>query len=122
MADSKEEYSTESKDFIARVPTDKPAEKEYERSKKREAKYNERWKKQKVNLNEVVDTFAPDATIRKEKGKLIYEGERYNVLADMSAGYLRIWDKETEQYVTLDGAPDPKYKNGHYKIMRREEM
>ena len=91
----------------------------YEDSKAREAKHGHKW--EKVNINEIVDEFAPDSRGRVEKGKCIFEGPRYNVVCDMSSGYLRVYDREKKTHVFLDGRPDKK-GGAHYKIKQREEM
>ena len=44
-----------------RVPIFDIDRKRYERSKRKEAEFNENWMKQKVNLNELVDKYAPKA-------------------------------------------------------------
>ena len=45
----------------------------YEKSKERERKYNERWKQHKVNLNELVNKYAPGATPKIKGVKAIFE-------------------------------------------------
>ena len=54
--------------------------------------------------------------------KYVFEGERYEVKADMASGYLRIYDKVARSYVTLDGIPSDDLELTHFKILRREEM
>lgn len=97
------------------------SEADYEKSKAREKKHNESWEKQKVNLNEIIDTFAPDFEAKEHGAKMIFYGDRYNVIADMASGYLRIYDNTLKEYVKLDGTPGND-KHTHYKIMKREEM
>ena len=117
MSDSKDRYSKTSASYTH----SEQGKAEHDKSKAREAKHNESWKKQSVNLNEVVDKFAPGATGEQKNGKFIYFGDKYNVVADMSSGYLRIMDNETKKYVKLDGSVGTP-KETHYKIKRREEM
>jgi hypothetical protein len=60
MGDYKSAYSDISKDYIEKVvPTSDIEKGRYNRSKDREAQFNEHWLKQEVNLNEVVDRFVP---------------------------------------------------------------
>lgn len=93
----------------------------FDRSKKREKKYNESWKERPVNLNEICDKFAPGNVGCKEGVKFVFNGDDYKVVADMASGYLRIQDLNTGKYVTLDGVPGT-LEETHFKILRREEM
>lgn len=128
MSDYKSAYSDVSKDYIESLVPSSPLEQErYDRSKVREAKNNENWIKQKVNLNEIVDQFIPEdgdvVTQRTESGvKYNFEGERYIVKCDKVAGYLRIYDKIEKSYCLLDGTPSKDLEKTHFKIKRREEM
>ena len=122
MSDSKTAYSEVSHYYVEVLAARHEADRLiYERSKKREAKYNDEWQKQPVNINEICDRFAPGDSGHAVKGKYIFEGPQYNVVADMPAGYLRIYDKVNGCYVLLDGSRDTK-SMGHYKILKREEM
>lgn len=128
MGDFKAAYSDISKDYIENVVPNSTIDKErYNRSKAREAKNNENWLKNKVNLNEIVDKFVPqvDGFVEQhsEGGvKYDFEGPRYIVKCDKVAGYLRIYDKETKMYCKLDGTPSRNGDETHFKIKRREEM
>lgn len=122
MSDYKSPYSEASSLFIDDANASQTALAISRSSKRREEKHNDEWLKNKVSLNDVCDRFAPGDRGHEEKGKYIFEGDRYNVVADMSAGYLRIWDKTLCSYVTLDGLPDRHNRHSHYKILRREEM
>ncbi|MGN1383581.1 MAG: hypothetical protein ACI4W2_12285 [Eubacterium sp.] len=128
MSDYKAAYSDISKDYIENVvPSSDIDRGRYDRSKKREAKYNENWKKQKVNLNEIVDKFVPSTENFVEQHseggvKYDFEGERYIVKCDKAAGYLRIYDKKAKSFCELDGTPSNKREETHFKIKRREEM
>lgn len=122
MADSKNYYSNNSNIYINKtVKMSKEAKHKYDISKKKEEKYNEEWETKKVNINEVVDKFAPNSTGHVEGYKFVYEGEKYQVVADMVSGSLRIKDKGTNQYVTLDGKPGSR-NDTHFKIKKRGEM
>ena len=94
---------------------------DYNKSKARENKHNASWEQQKVNLNEIIDTFAPTFREREVGSKMIFFGDRYNVITDMASGYLRIYDTNLKSYVRLDGTPGTD-KETHFKIKKREEM
>lgn len=117
MSDAKSNYSETANKY-----TENAAGKQaYANSKGRESRYNANWKKQSVNLNEVVDKFAPGAKGKAINGKFIYFGDAYNVVADMPSGYVRVFDNKKKKYVTLEGVLGSR-KETHYKIKRREEM
>ncbi|MGI6033435.1 MAG: hypothetical protein ACOX69_08470 [Coriobacteriales bacterium] len=122
MSDYKSVYSEASQYYVEKeVPSSGTTQAQYDRSKAREAEYNENWKKRPVNLNEICDKFAPGDDGYKDGVKWKFNGERYQVVADMASGYLCIYDKETKTWCKLDGTPG----NGdetHFKILRREEM
>jgi hypothetical protein len=128
MGDYKSAYSDISKDYIEKiVPTSEVEKGRYNRSKEREAQFNEDWLKQKVNLNEVVDRFLPAVegfVEQHSRGgvKYEFEGERYIVKCDKVAGYLRIYDKKLKSFCRLDGTPSKSETETHFKIKRREEM
>lgn len=124
MSDTKSLYSKISKIFIENANAQNELMKfEYEKSKARENKHNKEWLKHPVNLNEVIHTFAPEYTTHQVNGKYIFSSNdgHYDIVTDMSAGYLRIYDKKLNKYVGLDGKPG-KEKNTHYKIKKRGEM
>ena len=128
MADYKQAYSDISKDYVDNiVPGSALDQERYDRSKAREAANNENWKKQKVNLNEIVDRFVPEVNGFVEQHteggvKYVFEGDRYTVKCDKVAGYLRIYDKQSKMYCKLDGTPSKNGDETHFKIKRREEM
>ena len=111
MADSKSAYSSASKKFVNKT---------IQNSEKEEL-YNEDWSKQKVNINEIVDEFTPNSKGYKVGYKYVFEGNKYQVVADMVAGYLKIVDKKTKQSLKLNGKPGSK-KDTHFKILKRSEM
>lgn len=122
MADSKSAYSEASKHYIEiKVPISADDKGRFDRAKAREAKYNENWKAQSVNINEIVDEFCPDFSVKEKGNKFIFKGSRYDVSADMVAGYLTIYDNHINEWVRLDGTV-AENGNGHYKIKKREEM
>lgn len=122
MSDNKSYYSSNSKNYVNNVvPKSEIDLKHYNDSKKKEEIHNESWSKQKVNINEVVDKFAPNSPGYVNGYKFIYEGDKYQVVTDMVAGYLRIKNKKTNQYVKLDGKPGSREET-HFKIKKKEEM
>lgn len=94
---------------------------EYKKSKKREEKHNKDWNERKVNINEIIDRFTPNFTAKTNGQKMIFEGEKYVVVTDMAAGYLRVYDIEKGGYIKLDGSLGTD-KETHFKIKKREEM
>lgn len=122
MSDYKSVYSEAAQYYVEEtVPSSEIDQGRFDRSKKREEKYNENWKERPVNLNEICDKFAPGDAGHKEGVKFVFEGDDYKVVADMATGYLRIQDLNSGKYVTLDGAPSA-LEETHFKILRREEM
>ncbi len=93
-----------------------------------------------TNINNVVDKFTPNATPIIKNNKVIYNStdDRYEVVADIGGGYLRIYDNKKKCYVDLDGEDVRNYtdkrgkKHGrkkteqqaltHFRIFKREEM
>ena len=128
MSDYKAAYSDVSNFYINDVvPLNSIDQDRYGRSKAREEKFNENWKKQKVNLNEIVDKFVPEnGTVKNQYShggiKYVFEGDRYKVICDKAGGYLRIYDKILKSYCKLDGTPSNDGDETHFKIKRREEM
>ena len=116
--DNKALYSKASKYY---VENHNDSDTKYDKSKEHEKKHNKSWEKQKVNLNEIIDKFAPVFTANEHGSKMIFYGKKYNVIADMASGYLRIYDKSLREYVKIDGTPGND-KSTHFKIKKREEM
>ena len=122
MSDYKGGYSSTSTNYVNNiVPFSEKALKEYTLSKKREDKYNDSWSKTKVNINDIVEKFAPNSNTYVQGYKYIFDGAHYEVVADMAAGYLRIIDKYTNQPVKLNGKPGSNEET-HFKILKRGEM
>lgn len=124
MADSKSAYSEASKHYIeVKVPVSAKDQKRFDKAKLREASFNENWKKQMVNLNEIIDQFCPNFTVKEKGEKLIFKGDRYHIQTDMVAGYLKILDFTNKVWIKLDGSKaNISIGEGHYKIKKREEM
>lgn len=123
MPDSKSNYSSSSTDYVNNdaVTNDIDIERA-KRSKEREEKYNENWKQNMVNINEVVDKFCPGVVGKTISGvKFVYKNENYIIECDKVAGYLRIYDRKGKCYVKADGTPGSPEET-HLKIKKREEM
>jgi len=116
--DKKALYSKASKYYIT---NNSGSDSHYAKSKDRESKHNSDWENNKVNINEIIDKFAPDFTAIENNEKMIFKGKDYNVIADMASGYLRIYDNNLKTNVRLDGKPGTE-KETHFKIKKREEM
>ncbi len=122
MADYKDGYSNASQNYVGNVVTSNDVDRErYSRSKAREELYNDNWRKQMVNINDIVNQFVPNSTGYSKGPKYIFENENYTIKADMSAGYLRIYDKKRKRYVKLDRTPGSNEET-HFKIKKRSEM
>lgn len=122
MADYKSRYSDASSNYVNNtIYTNELDMRRYNTSKEHESKYNDNWSKQKVNLNDIVNEFAPNSEGKVRGMKFEFKGDRYDVVADMSAGYLRIWDKKIKKWVKLDGSLGTQSET-HYKIKKSEEM
>lgn len=71
---AKEIYSEMSKCYVEiEMTTNEVDRKRYQRAKEREVLYNENWKKIKVNINEIVDKFTPDAKGKKKGEKFVFK-------------------------------------------------
>lgn len=123
MADSKEGYSKAAK-YYARIMIHGSMldAVRYYKSKLRESKFNENWKKHMVNLNDVVNQFTPGSKGKTKGVKYQFENSKYIVKVDMPSGYLRIYDKQAKEYTKIDGTPSPVREETHFKIMKRKEM
>ena len=85
MADSKTAYSSASKKFVNKaVLKSEEAKHQFDVSKKKEEKYNNKWSNHMVNINEVVDKFSPNSKGYKNGYKYVFEGDKYQVVADMA--------------------------------------
>lgn len=122
MADSKSRYSAAARIFNKFTRhTSMPAAIGYLKSKLREKQYNENWKKNTVDLNDIVKRFTPGVKGEARGIKYEFENKRYIVKVDMPSGYLRIKDKIIDKYIKLDGTPGTRDET-HFKIKKRKEM
>lgn len=98
MADAKEMYSNVSKFYVdVKIKVNQIDTDRYNKSKTRENQWNEQWKKQKVNVNVIVNQFTPNFTAKENGVKYKFIGKDYEVHCDMVAGYLRIYDKKSQK-------------------------
>ncbi|MBO4462363.1 MAG: hypothetical protein J5749_05715 [Lachnospiraceae bacterium] len=123
MADSKSRYSDAAKVYgkITRHGSMLEAIRYY-KSKLREAKHNEMWKKHLVNLNEIVDKFTHGVKGKAQGVKFVFKNENYIIKADMPGGYLRVFDKKAKMYTDIMGKPSRNQDETHFKIKKRKEM
>lgn len=123
MSDAKSHYSAASSDYVNRIVSSSPIDRErYRRAKAREARWNANWIRQSVNINDVIRNFTPNDTVGHRDGiKHVYENSHYKVVADKAAGYLRIYDKWLRRNVDLNGRVQTPART-HFKILKREEM
>lgn len=93
-----------------------------------------------VNINAIVDRFAPGATPQVVRGKVKYVSSngRYEIIADIGGGYLRIYDNlkrchvdaygnDVRNYIDNRGkqhgrSPSEQKALTHFRILKREEM
>ncbi len=94
----------------------------YNRSKEKERQFNENWKKEKVNLIEIVEKYAPNAKAYEKGYKLYFKGDKYTVIADLISGSARIKENATKLWLRLDGSLTKSPEGTHFKIKRWEEM
>ena len=118
-SDSKSVYSKAAEYNLTNL-SDERIFRAYQASKEREKRHNNEWVKRKVNINDIVAVFTPNAKKETSYQKLIFKGDKYTVIADLNAGYLRIQNKEGK-YIRLDGTVGSNSET-HFKIMNREEM
>jgi len=121
MSDNKEKYSKTSKKEIELnvVETNKKKE-QYDKAKRLEQQYNNKWKQHMVDINEIIKKFTPNAEPKIKGSKMEYISEDYHVKADMFAGYLRIFDRKTGQAIKLDKTPGT-LDETHFKIKKKKE-
>lgn len=123
MSNAKSAYSVISGYYSEQVvPSSQKDKNRYDRSKRREQKYNEEWKKEKVNVNEIVDKYAPDAESYRDGVKFYFEGKENTVMCDMVGGYLRVKNNATGLFYRADGSLTDSNEGTHFKIKKWEEM
>lgn len=123
MSNVKAMYSVVSGYYCEQVvPSNNIDRERYNRSKLREKEYNEKWEKQKVDVNKMVDEYAPNAKGFKKGGKFFFEGAENTVICDMSSGYLRIRKNAADLYYRSDGTLTDSNEGTHFKIKKWEEI
>lgn len=122
MSNAKEVYSKLSQNYVDAVPSTPNLQHGYIASKKREAQFNENWKKNKVNINEIVDKYTPEVTPEVHGVKAVCKNKDYIVKADMASGYLKVYDRNNRTFLDKYGNPVPDGPDSHMKILRKEEM
>lgn len=130
MADHKTTYSTNVNKMKQAAESNSVLSEKLSKGKERVDKYGSGW--ESVNINNVVDKFAPGATTRENNGKVIFSnGGQFEIVADVAGGYLRVQDVSAGKltYVTLSGEYKPKSigkgkwkQMTHYRIKKLEEM
>lgn len=109
--DAKDYYSDNVSDMKQNAISDAELSETLERAKERAKEYQANW--ESVDINDVVNKFAPGSTPYQNGGKIVFENDDHTraVVTDAAGSYLRIRDLTAKtakaQYLTLDG------KNGH---------
>ena len=117
--DAKKRYSYEVTLGRIRRLTDEEFDKKIQGARLRKEKYKDNW--QSVNINDVVNKFAPGSVPYLNGAKLVFlslDG-KYEVSADLGGGYLRIKDLEKDKCVGLNGENMLNYKNERGKYQGR---
>jgi len=123
MSNAKDDYSEVSRYYCGeQIPRSPKDQKRYVSSRLREWRFNENWKKQKVNINELVDKYAPGVEGMDHRVKFEWKGPEYTVSADMVAGYARVYNNKTKEFLDINGNPSSDGSKTHFKIKRKEEM
>lgn len=129
MGDSKTTYSTTVSKVKQAAESNIVLANQLSSGKARAVKYGSGW--DSVNINDIVDKFAPGATSYESHGKVFFDnGGQYVVVTDVAGGYLRIQDVTAGNYVyvTISGEYRPssisksKWKQKtHYRIKKLGE-
>lgn len=124
MSDYKTPYSWAAQHYVqlAKSEVDGRITFEYQKSLRRKESHGSNWAKVSVNINDIVDKFAPNAAVIDAGVKYLFKGEQYTVVADLVSGYLRIFDNALKKYVDLNGQYQKDPDLTHFRILKREEM
>jgi len=141
MSDAKTGYSSGVSSQKALAQLDTELRQKLDRAAVRTAKYHSNW--QAVNLNNIVDRFAPGSTAALVGSKITFQspGSNIQVVCDVRGGYCRLKDTSVQSrrcYLDINGkVPGNKVlPNGkqtgrsqaeynaitHFRILKREEM
>lgn len=136
--DAKTGYSTIVTGSKNAAQTDDALNKKITAGHGRKEEHSSNWTS--VNINTIIDRFTPGATPTVNEGKVSYTSSdaRYEVVADIGGGYLRVYDHRRKCYVDAYGNDVRNYtdKKGkqhgrskseqmsltHFRILKREEM
>lgn len=136
--DAKTGYSTLVTGSKSAAETKEELNKKIAAGQGRKATFGANWTS--VNINTIVERFTPGASPQLVNGKVKYTSSdgRYEVVADIGGGYLRIFDNRIESYVDSYGNDVRNYTddNGkqhgrnkadqlaltHFRILKKEEM
>jgi hypothetical protein len=130
MGDYKYQYTTNVNKVKKAAEHSKAISKKLNEGQSRATKFKSNWPS--VNVNDVVEQYAPGAARYESNGKIIFSnGGSYVIVTDVAGGYLRIQDTSLpgSVYVTIDGRYQKDFKSikefnkhSHYRILKREEM
>lgn len=142
MSDAKERYSDGVATRKIEAMADEGLMKKISDGIQRANAHKHDW--ESVNINDIVESFAPGAEPIYQNGKITFinESNTVAVVCDVGGGYLRVQDLTAQtkkrQYLNLDGTNGHNYRdsNGkihgrndaeynratHFRIKKREEM
>ena len=136
--DAKTGYSTMVTGSKSAAATNEELNKKITAGQGRKVTYGQNWTS--VNINTIVDRFTPGATPQVINGKVKYisSNGRYEIIADIGGGYLRIYDhrkgchidaygNDVRNYIDSRGkqhgrSPSEQKVLTHFRILKREEM
>lgn len=125
MSDAKERYSDGVATRKIEAMADEKLMKKISDGIRRANEHKNEW--ESVNINDVVEKFAPGAEPIYQNGKIsfINDDNTIAVVCDVGGGYLRIQDltakTKKKQYLNLDGTNGHNYKDSNGKIHGRNE-
>ena len=123
MSDAKTPYSKAAQYYVKEVvPKSEADQKRFAAGKAREARFNNQWIALAVNIDEVVDKYAPNAKQRVDRYKYIWSGEDYAIIADMITGTVRLYSRAAKMYTDRYGVPIEGNELTHFKILKRKDM
>ena len=136
--DAKTGYSTMVAGSKSAATTNEELNKKITAGQGRKATYGHNWTS--VNINTIVDRFTSGVTPQVINGKVKYISSdgRYEIIADIGGGYLRIYDNQKSCHVDAYGndvrnyiddsgkqhgrSPSEQKVLTHFRILKREEM
>ena len=136
--DTKTGYSTLVTGSKSAAATNEELNKKITAGQSRKETYGKDWTS--VNINMIVDRFTPGATPQVINSKVNYisSNGRYEIIADIGGGYLRIYDHHKGCHVDAGGNDVRNYIDSrgkqhgrskaeqqaltHFRILKREEM